>query len=215
MLLFHSIRNNSLTLFIFALISTGAIALTHWLTQDKIESEKQAAVGRMIAQVVTSKTLSSDVYHDCILVTDAEYLGTNSPMKIFRVREDSQDLAAVITAIAPNGYSGTIEFVIGIGKTDNTITGVRVIAHNETPGLGDKIESTKSAWIHQFTGKSLDNPKLESWAVKKDGGDFDALTGATITPRALIDAVAKTQQYFQQHKASIFSSPSNCEEKND
>ena len=106
--------------------------------------------------------------------------------------------------MAPDGYSGNIHLLVAI-KYDGTLAGVRVVNHKETPGLGDAVEAERSNWILGFTGKSLTNPGKKGWAVKRDGGQFDQFTGATITPRAVVKAVYKTLEYYQQHKTQLFS----------
>ncbi|MBT8149735.1 MAG: RnfABCDGE type electron transport complex subunit G, partial [Gammaproteobacteria bacterium] len=104
-------------------------------------------------------------------------------------------------ATARDGYSGDIDYIVGINLADNSIAGVRVLGHRETPGLGDDIEVRKSNWIKSFNGKRLGRPELARWTVKKDGGVFDGFTGATITPRALVTSVARVLQYHAQHGA--------------
>jgi electron transport complex protein RnfG len=109
----------------------------------------------------------------------------------------------ILQAVAPEGYGGSINLLVGI-DSQGAITGVRVIPpHFETPGLGDAVEVQKSPWILSFNGKSLANTPESRWWVKKDGGEFDAFTGATITPRAVVDAVYKALQYFDANKASL------------
>ena len=110
----------------------------------------------------------------------------------------------ILQANAPDGYSGTIGLLIGI-MADGTLSGVRVIQHKETPGLGDQIELAKSRWITSFNGKSLTHPTETGWAVKKDQGDFDQFAGATITPRAVVTAVHKALQYFDHYHAELFA----------
>ena len=109
----------------------------------------------------------------------------------------TQSIADVYEVTSLQGYSGPISLVIGV-NADNTLRGVRVISHKETPGLGDKIETNKADWILQFAGKSLLNPTVSHWKVRKDGGDFDQFTGATITPRAVVNAVRETLEMAQK-----------------
>lgn len=88
---------------------------------------------------------------------------------------------------------------------DGTLAGVRVIAHRETPGLGDAIDEERSDWIYDFKDKSLQNPSTDRWRVKRDSGAFDQFTGATITPRAVVKAIHNTLIYFQSNRDAIFS----------
>ena len=106
--------------------------------------------------------------------------------------------------MAPDGYAGPISIVIGLSR-DGDILGVRVISHVETPGLGDKIEITKSKWVLSFDGKSLDNLTLEQWAVKKDGGVFDQFAGATITPRKVVQAIRRGLEFYRAHQAELLN----------
>jgi electron transport complex protein RnfG len=115
-----------------------------------------------------------------------------------------QPVAAIFTSVAPDGYSGNIKLLVGI-LHNGVLAGVRVISHKETPGLGDAIEADRSNWILSFNEKSLQNPPLKQWGVKKDGGFFDSFTGATITPRAVVNAVKNTLLYFQENREMIFS----------
>jgi Na+-translocating ferredoxin:NAD+ oxidoreductase subunit G len=105
--------------------------------------------------------------------------------------------------VVPDGYAGPIQLLVSVLR-DGTVGGVRVLFHHETPGLGDKIEERKSDWVLSFDGKSLSNPTLEGWAVKRDGGEFDQFTGATITPRAIVQAVKNTLIYVQQQGDALF-----------
>ena len=109
----------------------------------------------------------------------------------------------IFNAIAPDGYNGRIHLLVGV-YVDGRIAGVRVVKHAETPGLGDAIEVRKSSWILGFDGKSLDRPEPTRWAVRRDGGEFDQLTGATITRRAVVAAVRNTLLYYRQNAAMIF-----------
>ena len=126
--------------------------------------------------------------------------------KIYLARKDGRINTVIIPAIAPDGYTTQIKILVGI-HADGSIAGVRVTEHRETPGLGDKIETRKSDWIQGFNGLSLGNPAGEGWAVKKDGGQFDSFTGATITPRAVVSAVHRALLYFRDHKEPVFQAP--------
>ncbi len=115
-----------------------------------------------------------------------------------------QTFEAIFASIAPEGYNAPIQLLIGIDPRGE-ITGVRAVSHRETPGLGDEIDIAKSNWIKQFDGKSLGDPPIAGWAVKQDEGQFDSITGATVTPRAVIKAVKNTLLYFSEHKDELFA----------
>ena len=118
---------------------------------------------------------------------------------IYRARNNGEVSAVILPVVAPDGYTTNIDMIVGIRK-DGTLAGVRVVAHRETPGLGDKIEKRKSDWIHTFDGLSLQSPTADQWSVKKDGGAFDQFTGATITPRAVVRSVKDALMFFDTHR---------------
>ena len=202
---------NGAILGLFALISTGLIAVTHMITKDKIAEEIEAAMARRLNEIIPANQYDNDVYHDCALVMDSDLLGTEEELKVYRMRNQENDYALFMTSVAPDGYAGKIKLVIGIYH-NGEIAGVRVTEHQETPGLGDKIEIEKSDWIKQFNGRSLENTTAEQWKVAKDGGEFDALTGATITPRAIVKSVYQTLQYYTQNTEFLFDQNSECGE---
>jgi Na+-translocating ferredoxin:NAD+ oxidoreductase subunit G len=136
-------------------------------------------------------------YTDMIQISDPDFLG-GPQATVYRGRKMEQPVVAVLTTMVPNGYSGPIKLLVAVGY-DGTLGGVRVIRHKEPPRLRDKIEESRSNWILGFTGQSLDNPPLEKWAVKRDGGMFDQFTGATITPRSVVEVVKKTLLYVRDH----------------
>ena len=138
------------------------------------------------------------------MVTSRPLLGTSEPVAVYRARKAGQPVALVISPIAPDGYNGSIKLLVGI-NSDGTLSGVRVVGHRETPGLGDAIDESRSGWIHIFDNKSLGNPLPERWKVKKDGGDFDQLTGATITPRAVVKAVRQALLYYRDNQEALFA----------
>lgn len=203
---------NGLILAIFALVSTGLTTITWVMTKEQIQSEKEKALLRAISELVPANMYNNDPYNDCTLLTDPQLLGTTKPQQAWRLRDaDGNAVAALLTSVAPNGYNGAIEIIVGhLASTPHELAGVRVTAHKETPGLGDKINTNKSDWITQFAGIKTDNKQAKYWLVKKDGGTFDAFTGATITPRAVLAAIGKNIKYFNQHRHEIFNAAANC-----
>ncbi|CAB1275767.1 electron transport complex subunit RsxG [Candidatus Nitrosacidococcus tergens] len=191
---------------LFAAIGVSLIAITSLLTQEKIAANDQAILQQQIESVLTHITYNSSILEDKIQVTDPHLLGSKQPITVYRAYQDNLPVATVFTPIASNGYNGGIKLLVGMDYK-GMITGVRVMEHHETPGLGDKIELEKSPWILSFDNYSLNYPSLNHWAVKKDGGDFDQFTGATITPRAIVQAVYHCLEYFNQHQQDIFTTP--------
>jgi len=192
-----------LMLALFAIGATSLVSLTEANTRDKIiENERQTLLAAINA-LVDSNDYDNDILTDTLLIPRVRQLGTSDFTDVYRARMGGSPVAAVFTSIAPNGYNGKIKLLVGV-YYDGTLAGVRVINHKETPGLGDKINVKKSDWILQFKGLSLTNPSESLWKVKKDGGDFDQFTGATITPRAVVTAVKKSLQYFEKNRDELF-----------
>lgn len=191
-------------LFAFAAIGTSMVAVTYEGTQDQIAHNERMVLLRYMNQVINPERYDNKLLEDTIDVTDPNLLGTKDPVTVYRARIRGIPVAAVFTPVAPDGYNGSIRLLVGIDVNGN-LTGVRVLSHHETPGLGDAIDSTRSDWIRGFAGHSLDDPPLKRWGVKRDGGAFDQFTGATITPRAVVDAIKKTLLYFRAHQHEIFT----------
>jgi electron transport complex protein RnfG len=156
--------------------------------------------------IVPEGRMSNDPLQDRIEVSDPDLLG--APVtEVYRVRDGDEPVALILKPIVPDGYAGPIKLLVSVLR-DGSLGGVRVISHHETPGLGDKIEERKDDWIvEQFNGRSLGEPPLEQWQVKRDGGVFDQFTGATITPRSVVNAVKGTLLFVQQHGASLYAKP--------
>jgi electron transport complex protein RnfG len=190
----------------FAIGATSLVVLTEDNTRDQILSNERQTLLNAINAVVSAETYNNEILSDTLLLGSNKQLGTKEVTTVYRARKDNQPAAVILTAVAPNGYNGKIKLLIGISATGE-ITGVRVIQHKETPGLGDKIDAKKANWIKQFSGLSLSNPTQEHWKVKKDGGKFDQFTGATITPRAVVTAVKKALIYFEEHQEELFAVP--------
>jgi len=205
----NPITRNAIILALFAFVSTGLIAFTHLLTKDRISKEIELSLTRQISHIVPEKKYTNNVYQDCLLIEQPELLGTLKFQKVYRMRKNQQDYALMITNTAPDGYSGEIDLAVAI-STLGEVLGVSILAHKETPGLGDKIDSNKSDWLKQFTGLSLTKYQEKDWKVNKDGGQFDALTGATITPRAVVKSVYKSLLYFDKQSNQLFNQSSDC-----
>ena len=189
---------------IFAIVATTMVAYTEQNTRQQIKENERQALLDAINILIPHEQYDNAILQDTILLPATESLGTEEPTQVFRARKQDQPVAVILTVVAPNGYSGRIKMLIGI-YNDGTLAGVRVINHKETPGLGDKIDASRSDWIKQFEGLSLENPSSAKWKVKKDGGAFDQFTGATITPRAVVRAVKGSLEYFKNHREALFA----------
>lgn len=190
----------------FAIVGTSIVALTYDNTAKQIAENERAFLLKSLHALVTPEMHDNDLFADTIQITDKENLGSKKPVNIYRARKNGKNVAAIITAIAPDGYSGDIKLLIAVDVTGKLI-GVRVAKHKETPGLGDAIETSRSDWILGFNGKHLNDPGKQGWRVKRDGGVFDQFTGATITPRAIVKAVYKALQYYDKNKLMIYNQP--------
>lgn len=188
---------------LFAFLGALLLGTTYTLTKKRIEQNEMEAVQRNLQAVLADHRYDNAPYADRTLVAASELLGSDQPVSVYRARLDGKPAAAIFRSVAPNGYNGAIKLLIGV-YADGSISGVRVVAHKETPGLGDAIDERKDDWIFSFNGQSIDTLGENAWAVKKDGGSFDQFTGATITPRAVVKAVKNTLLYFEQHKSQLF-----------
>jgi len=199
----QSVSRNSIILGIFAIATTGMIVLTANLTRDSISKAVEDTLKKSLFEVMPRDRLDNDLLNDQLSLPADKLLGTKAAKAAYVAKQNGDPTGVILQAVAPEGYGGSINLLVGI-DSQGAITGVRVIPpHFETPGLGDAIEMQKSPWILSFNGKSLANTPESHWRVKKDGGEFDAFTGATITPRAVVDAVYKALQYFDANKANL------------
>jgi len=201
---YRQIIITTIILLLFAIVGTTLVAFTHEQTREQITANERATLLRKLHRLITPDQHDNMLLEDTVSVLDETLLGSDKPVMVYRARKDGEPVALVIAAIAPDGYSGSIKLLVGI-HVDGTLSGVRVVAHRETPGLGDAIDETRSDWIHIFDNKSLQSPDVSRWAVKKDGGDFDQLTGATITPRALVKATRNALLYYRDHQEALFA----------
>ena len=191
------------TLICFALVFTALLAYVFNITKAPIEkSEAEARMG-LFNQIVPKSLYNNDLLKDSISIASNDLLGNKGTIIANRARINDKPSAVILEALAHDGYSGDIKLLIAI-NVDGSIVGVRVIKHKETPGLGDYIDIAKGNWIKLFDGESLEKTVDTKWAVKKDGGQFDYMAGATITPRAIVKAVHKALQYYAANKEVLF-----------
>ena len=203
----------ALTLIAFALVFTALLAYIFQVTKVPIEKSEAAARLALFRQIVPASMHNNDILKDTLSIAPNDLLGNTQPSIANRARINNAPAAIILEAIAHDGYSGDIKLLIAI-KYDGEISGVRVLTHKETPGLGDYIDIAKEDWIKLFDAESLtktSDGKLaeksadDKWKVKKDGGQFDYMAGATITPRAVVKAVHKALKYFDANKQALFA----------
>jgi electron transport complex protein RnfG len=181
----------------FAFIGTLLVGLSYDNTTEQIRQNERIALLTQLNAITPQH--DNDLLQNPLIIQAPQQLGSEQTT-VYRARLGQEPVAAIFSPVIAQGYSGAISLIIAV-QTDGTLAGVRVISHRETPGLGDKIEHERHPWILGFTGKHLNNPRR--WRVKRDGGDFDQFTGATITPRAVVAAVHRTLQYFAQHRNQL------------
>lgn len=200
----RSMFKNALVLGLFAVVTVGVVALVHQFTAQRIDDAQREARGRALLELLPAGSYDNHPLDSQVEAFDPKLLGRNEPAPAFVARRQGQATAVILQATAPDGYSGSIQLLVGV-TAEGRLLGVRVVAHKETPGLGDKIELGKSDWLHGFDGRSLSDPGDAGWRVKKDGGQFDQFAGATVTPRAVVKATHKALQYFDAHKAELLA----------
>ena len=200
------IWKSGVTLAVIAAFCTAIVALTFQLTAERIEANKKEWLERSLQPALAGLFFDSPVTESMLTIPPPHELPGSEAAIIYRVYAGERPVAALFVVSARDGYAGPIRLLIGVAM-DGTVTGVRVLEHRETPGLGDRIDITKSDWVLQFDGRSLRDPEQSRWAINGDGGDFDQLTGASVSPRAVINAIRETLTYFDANRVAIFAAP--------
>ncbi len=204
--LFDLMSRAGISLLVFAAAGVGIVTLIHFLTAERIEKNEREYLLRSLNDLIPQALYDNDFFSDTIQVINGESLGTEKPVSVYRARRNDEPVGLIIAPEVPNGYNGTIRLLVGI-HADGSLAGIRVVSHRETPGLGDGIDQRRSGWYMQFPGLSLENVRASDWRVKKDGGQFDQLTGATISPRVVVEAVHKTILFVTTHRQRLYMAP--------
>lgn len=191
-----NLRRLMLVLTLVTAVAGVVLALVEAVTRAPIAAQRRLEMMRALQAVLPPVDNAPD--SDTVqLVTGRNKKGQELVRTFYRGRQ-GQDLRGIAFAVtAPDGYSGTIEIMVGVDP-QGVVTGVAILKHAETPGLGDKI--TRPEFTGRFLGKALETA---DWRVKKDGGDFDQLTGATISPRAVVGAIRTGLEFFREHREEI------------
>lgn len=197
-----------LVLVSFTVIFTLLMAITYWATRDIIAASEQAEKMRLVNEVLPPSDYDNVLLEDFIEMAPQPGLGLDQPSRLYRARKDLEPVALVFDAVAPDGYSGRIRLLVAV-RHNGTVAGVRVTQHKETPGLGDYIDIRKDKrksrpWITQFNGLGLNQVAPEQWRVKKDGGHFDQVTGATVSARAVTNAVGRAVKFAADNQDKLF-----------
>ena len=205
--LFNAMKKSAMLLGFYAFIGVLFVATANLVTRDQIAENQRLMLQKKWNEVLDVSRYSNDLNVDHKVIS-AEEMGLPYDSTVYLARsKNSEPVAAIFRVTTLQGYSGAITLLVAVNYSDQHLTGVRVVKHKETPGLGDKIEVAKGDWILGFKGKFLTNPESKSWAVKRDGGEFDQFTGATITPRAIVGLVEDVLLYTHKNMQSLFSEP--------
>lgn len=193
-----------------AIAAAIGLSLLDRMTEARIERNAQSWIRERLERLVPRTMHDNDLLADTVTARSPDLLGTNRPIIVYRARQQGEPIAAVLHTVAPDGYRGPIEMLVAIG-IDGRLIGVQVVRHQETPGLGDAFENRNADWLPRFTGRSLQDPPQQRWAVRADGGEFDAFTGATITPRAIVKAVRRALEFYRAKNDALFAAPIGTE----
>ena len=199
----HAIKT-AITLVAFAFVGTAMLAYVFDITRAPIEASEKEARLALFKEILPESTYDNDLLKDTIEIAPNEQLGNRQPTAANIAKLNNKTAGVILEAIAHDGYSGDIKLLIAI-RADGSVSGVRVLAHKETPGLGDYIEIARGNWIKLFNDESVNKTAATQWQVKKDGGKFDYMVGATITPRAVVKAVFKALQFYDANKTTLFA----------
>jgi len=187
-----------------AAVCTALVALTFSVTKERIVANEQAWLEQSLKPALAGIVYDNNLIESVLSIPLPHELPGNEPVLVYRALLENKPVAALFVVTAVDGFSGPIRLLVGI-DFDGIGTATRVLRHHETPGLGDFIDSAKSDWIDQFEDKSLSNPDRLLWALGRDGGEFDQVTGASITSRAVVKAIKQTLLYFEANRESIFA----------
>jgi len=202
--LFRNALRTAAIMLAFAFIGTLLLASVFDATRAPIEVSEKAARLSLFKEILPAQNYDNDLLASQVTIAPNALLGNRLPSIANVAKQQQQTAGVILEAIAHDGYSGDIKLLIAI-RADGSISGVRVLAHKETPGLGDYIDIAHGNWIKLFDNESLEKTAAEKWQVKKDGGQYDYMVGATITPRAVVKAVKQALQFYQQNKQTLFA----------
>jgi electron transport complex protein RnfG len=200
----------ALAIVLIASLSAIGLSLLDRITAARIQPNAQEWIRVRLNALVPPSLYNNDLLADTVTAHSPDLLGTSRPVTVYRARKGLKPVAAVLHTVAPDGYRGPIELLVAIAP-DGKLIGVQVVRHRETPGLGDAFENRDADWLSKFTGRSLQDPPQQRWAVRPDGGEFDAFTGATITPRAIVKSVRRALEFYRAKQKTLFTAPNGTE----
>jgi electron transport complex protein RnfG len=200
----RDIGRSAAALGLVAIVGAALLAAVQLATADRIAAQERRVMLEQFGQILPASNYDNDLLADTLVIRDENHFPRGQDVVVYRARRAGEPVAVILDFRAVNGYSGDIRLLAGI-RENGSLTGVRVVAHRETPGLGDAIEVERSNWIRGFDDRSLRQPVPSEWAVRKDGGAFDQFTGATITPRAVVDALRLALEYYAENGPALFT----------
>ena len=199
------------TLAAIAAVCTALVALTYLATADRITANEQAWLEQSLQPALSGVTFDGSLTDSRVTIAAPHDLPGSEDAIVYRVYSAGEPVAALFAVSARDGYAGAIRLLVGIG-IDGSVTGVQVLEHRETPGIGDGIEHARSDWLDRFEGRSIGAPRAEGWKIRSDGGRFDQLTGASVTSRAVVKAIYETLKYYEANSEMIFAAPADNSE---
>lgn len=194
---------SAIILIVIAIAIAAVLSAVNTATRERVRHNEQAWILERLDALIPPAAHDNDLLNDVAHVISPDLLGTEDSVDIYRARKDGHPVAAILHTVAPYGYRGPIDLLVAIAA-DGSLLGVQVIRHHETPGLGDAFEHDDGRWLNRFRNKSLRDPPQARWSLRKDGGEFDAFTGATTTPRAIVKAVRQALEYYRANRERIF-----------
>jgi len=197
----------------FTLVFTALMAGTYNATAPLVAASALAEKLRLIGEVLPPARYDNDLMADAITLAPQKSLGLDEDTVLWRARKGSAPVALVFEAAARDGYSGRVSLILAVDASGRLVA-QRVTAHKETPGLGDYIDPKKDRnktrpWITQFNNIGFDTVPKEKWRVKKDGGRFDQMSGATISARAVTNASGRALAWAIENRDKLFALPAN------
>ncbi|MEJ2619529.1 MAG: electron transport complex subunit RsxG, partial [Candidatus Thiodiazotropha sp.] len=192
----------------FTAIGVSMVILVHQATTEQIAENQRQATYRAFDRILQGEVYDNSPLDHPLTLLPVDELNGGEPVTIYTAKSNGKAIATLLSIDAQRGYNGKITLLIGV-LADGSLSGVEVVNHHETPGLGDKIESRRSDWLKQFEGRSLEFPDEDSWGVKRDGGSFDQITGATVTSRAVVMSLKQALTYLQQLQPELFEQPAS------
>ena len=207
-----SVLKSGATLAFIAAVCTALVAATYQATADRIAANEKALLEQSLQPAIAGLFFEGGVSESRLVLEPPHELPGSDAAVIYRVYSGDEPVAALFAVTAPDGFSGPIRVLVGVAA-DGRVSGVRILQHRETPGYGDSIESSRSDWVFQFEERALGDPVIGQWELRVDGGEFDQLTGASITPRAVLKAIREVLVYFDGNRDAIFAMPATEEEQ--